>query len=390
MDKYAVNINALSVPLTVDRKAVSFSRLEIKGGGGGGGEPAAIWNLVFFKSTQMPSPSSAVPTLLSQQIDRCLSLLQKPSSSDEDKFASLLLLPRLFASAGDEVEMAALVARVYEGMNVKFLTRMLRTTTTAATTARSHSSKASSLSSMLDAPMLHSVALEILDCFCTSFDRDLITGSSSSFSSSLPDLHRLVPCIPAMIQISLLSTSLSSSSSSSSSPPPHCNDPSEGKEDEGDLLSLNRELVLHCLDVMARCCESAQAVLLRPDILLSLVGHMLGSKEEEQEEEEEQGRGTTGNLLLNLFTCTQSLPTLESLDHIMTLLAQSFISKQTPLTFSILHLCIAVLSRAANFKVRLMIQFSSSSDNSSFFGVFEIRISLINLPQNGQIFYGEV
>lgn len=56
----------------------------------------------------------------SAEIDRCLSLIS-PSQPDESKFVGMLLLPRLLQHDQKET-----VRRVFDGMNFKFLERLLR------------------------------------------------------------------------------------------------------------------------------------------------------------------------------------------------------------------------------------------------------------------------
>lgn len=57
----------------------------------------------------------------SAEIDRCLSLIS-PSQPDESKFVGMLLLPRLL-----QQDQAETVRRVFDGMNFKFIERLLRT-----------------------------------------------------------------------------------------------------------------------------------------------------------------------------------------------------------------------------------------------------------------------
>lgn len=57
----------------------------------------------------------------SAEIDRCLSLIA-PSQPDESKFVGMLLLPRLLQQNEPES-----VQRVFDGMNFKFIERLLRT-----------------------------------------------------------------------------------------------------------------------------------------------------------------------------------------------------------------------------------------------------------------------
>jgi hypothetical protein len=55
------------------------------------------------------------------EIDRCLSMIV-PSASDESKFVGMLILPKLLEQ--DNIEN---IQRVFNGMNFKFIERLLRT-----------------------------------------------------------------------------------------------------------------------------------------------------------------------------------------------------------------------------------------------------------------------
>lgn len=57
----------------------------------------------------------------SAEIDRCLSMIV-PSASDESKFVGMLILPKLLDQNNtNDIE------RVFNGMNFKFIERLLRT-----------------------------------------------------------------------------------------------------------------------------------------------------------------------------------------------------------------------------------------------------------------------
>ncbi|KAG0193794.1 hypothetical protein DFQ28_003198 [Apophysomyces sp. BC1034] len=68
----------------------------------------------------MSSNVSSSEQDLEAQIDRCLELIA-PSASDESKFVGMMLLPRLLKQ--DDV---ASIQRVFDGMNFKFIERLLR------------------------------------------------------------------------------------------------------------------------------------------------------------------------------------------------------------------------------------------------------------------------
>ncbi|KAI7876972.1 hypothetical protein K492DRAFT_239452 [Lichtheimia hyalospora FSU 10163] len=78
------------------------------------------------------------------EIDRCLSLIT-PSQPDESKFVGMLLLPRLLQQNEPES-----VQRVFDGMNFKFIERLLRTNTS---------------DSQIPGHVLREIAVNVLACF---------------------------------------------------------------------------------------------------------------------------------------------------------------------------------------------------------------------------------
>ncbi|KAL1930540.1 hypothetical protein VTP01DRAFT_10702 [Rhizomucor pusillus] len=88
----------------------------------------------------------------SAEIDRCLSLIS-PSQPDESKFVGMLLLPRLL-----QQDQAETVRRVFDGMNFKFIERLLRTTSNADSSSGSDSNQ-------VPEPVLREIAINVLACF---------------------------------------------------------------------------------------------------------------------------------------------------------------------------------------------------------------------------------
>ncbi|CAG8512161.1 7005_t:CDS:2 [Ambispora gerdemannii] len=82
---------------------------------------------------------------LSNEIEKCLELLG-PSTSDEEKFVALMLLPRLLQQDPNNVKV------VFEAMDFKFLERLLRTK--------------SSTTSEVSETTLKAIAVQIIYCFC--------------------------------------------------------------------------------------------------------------------------------------------------------------------------------------------------------------------------------
>ncbi|KAI9495758.1 Neurochondrin-domain-containing protein [Zychaea mexicana] len=83
----------------------------------------------------------------SAEIDRCLELIS-PAQPDESKFVGMLLLPRLLSH--DQVD---LVQRVFDGMNFKFIERLLRTSAVDSETGQ------------VPEPVLREIAINVLACF---------------------------------------------------------------------------------------------------------------------------------------------------------------------------------------------------------------------------------
>ncbi|KAI7849899.1 Neurochondrin-domain-containing protein [Circinella umbellata] len=81
------------------------------------------------------------------EIDRCLELIS-PSQPDESKFVGMLLLPRLLNH--DQVDS---IQRVFDGMNFKFIERLLRTSSVNSETGE------------ISEPVLREIAINVLACF---------------------------------------------------------------------------------------------------------------------------------------------------------------------------------------------------------------------------------
>ncbi|ORZ01289.1 Neurochondrin-domain-containing protein [Syncephalastrum racemosum] len=109
----------------------------------------------------------------SAEIDRCLSLIA-PSQSDESKFLGMLLLPRLLDQ--DKPEQ---LRRVFDGMNFKFIERLLRT-----------ASGSNSSDGQVPEPVLREIAINVLACFARYNDM----ATSKNMSDRVPTLSTsLIP-----------------------------------------------------------------------------------------------------------------------------------------------------------------------------------------------------
>ncbi|KAI8148522.1 Neurochondrin-domain-containing protein [Fennellomyces sp. T-0311] len=106
----------------------------------------------------------------SAEIDRCLTLIS-PSQPDESKFVGMLLLPRLLNH--DQVD---LVQHVFDGMNFKFIERLLRTSAVHSETGQ------------VPEPVLREIAINVL----ASFARYESMASSKVMSDRIPALSTVL------------------------------------------------------------------------------------------------------------------------------------------------------------------------------------------------------
>ncbi|RCH91979.1 hypothetical protein CU098_008382 [Rhizopus stolonifer] len=102
------------------------------------------------------------------EIDRCLSMIV-PSASDESKFVGMLILPKLLdQNKPQDIE------RVFQGMNFKFIERLLRTNQTA--------------DAQIPDPVLKEIAVNVLSCFA-HYDNLAI---KQDMADRIPALSRLL------------------------------------------------------------------------------------------------------------------------------------------------------------------------------------------------------
>ncbi|KAG9292111.1 hypothetical protein G9A89_005255 [Geosiphon pyriformis] len=112
----------------------------------------------------IPNPP---PTLHPSEIDRCLELLN-PSTSDEEKFVALMLLPRFLQQNPGSITL------VFNAMDFRFLERLLRTKSLSDVDSSEN--------------VLRGIAVQIISCFCSL--EELI--SKKQIIARIPSLANLI------------------------------------------------------------------------------------------------------------------------------------------------------------------------------------------------------
>ncbi|KAI9253994.1 Neurochondrin-domain-containing protein [Phascolomyces articulosus] len=253
----------------------------------------------------------------SAEIDRCLELIS-PAQPDESKFVGMLLLPRLLNH--DQVDS---IQRVFDGMNFKFIERLLRTSSVNSETGQ------------VPEPVLREIAINVLACFAHYKNM----ASNKVMADRIPALSTVLKEKNTDLRI-LIGSWI------------HDSDPTDGTREALHILlcvSVTKEALVRMLD---------------PDVIKNISELIVATENEQEQQLALQLIHSTFARSCHMLHEKKSIPSLESslkysLQTLFTALSKILANNQDKLKFETLNILSNVLP---DIPSEIMRKFEEESD----------------------------